>query len=130
MERIKETPMVFGYIAALRSSLLMWLVTFPIALVGEYAWLTPAILSCIAYLFISIEQMAIEIEGPFGDDSNDLPLEEFLVEFERVLMGMRAHNLKKQGPKLQFNMHSHQVLAMDGGAAGPQRARRDSRGAG
>jgi len=56
MERIKETPMVFGYIAALRSSLLMWLVTFPIALVGEYAWLTPAILSCIAYLFISIEQ--------------------------------------------------------------------------
>jgi len=48
----------------------------------------------------------------------------------QVLMGMRAHNLKKQGPKLQFNMHSHQVLAMDGGAAGPQRARRDSRGAG
>lgn len=38
MERIKETPMVFGYVATLRFFLILWLVTLPIALIGEYNW--------------------------------------------------------------------------------------------
>ena len=39
-ERIKETPMVFGYVATLRSFLMLWLVTLPLALIGEYGWPT------------------------------------------------------------------------------------------
>ena len=37
--------------------------------------------------------MAIEIEGPFGDDANDLPIEEYILGLETVLRGMRAHRL-------------------------------------
>uniref|UniRef100_A0A7S4MFR3 Bestrophin homolog n=1 Tax=Prymnesium polylepis TaxID=72548 RepID=A0A7S4MFR3_9EUKA len=94
MERIKSTPMVFAYVCSMRFFLLIWLVTFPITLPGSYGWLAPVIQSAIAYLFLNIEQMCIEIEGPFGRDPNDLPLEDWLLMLERVLMGMRAHNLK------------------------------------
>eukprot|EP00966_Prymnesium_polylepis_P205468 4761625-Prymnesium_polylepis.3 len=34
------------------------------------SWLAPVIQSAIAYLFLNIEQMCIEIEGPFGRDPN------------------------------------------------------------
>ena len=32
-------------------------------------------MALIAYMFLNIEGMAIEIEQPFGDDPNDLPIE-------------------------------------------------------
>ena len=41
--------------------------------------------------------MAIEIEGPFGDDANDLPIEEYILDLEKVLRGMRAHKLARPG---------------------------------
>mmetsp|Transcript_73336 Transcript_73336/g.220284 ORF Transcript_73336/g.220284 Transcript_73336/m.220284 type:complete len:425 (+) Transcript_73336:43-1317(+) len=95
MERIKMTPMVFGYVATLRFFLILWLVTLPIALVGEYNWVAPPALSMIAYLFINVEQMAIEIEQPFGDDANDLPLELYILDLEKVVRSMRAHQLSE-----------------------------------
>ena len=150
MERIKTTPMVFGYVATLRFFLILWLVTLPISLIGAYGWLSPLILSGIAYLFLNIEQvasrspspldrtrapccrrplsapapgsypphppaiartidlahllaprqMSVEIEGPFGFDANDIPIEELVMSLEQVLMGMRAHNLDKHAPSL------------------------------
>ena len=87
-ERIKTTPMTFGYIAVLRSFLVLWLVTLPLSLVGEYGWLTAPILSLITYIFLTVEQMAIEIEQPFGNDENDLPLEEYLLKLEGQLLEM------------------------------------------
>ena len=91
-ERIKLTPMTFGYVAALRSFLMLWLVTLPLALVGEYGWLAAPILGTIALLFISIEQMAVEIEQPFGEDANDLPIESYLLSLERSLLEMIPGN--------------------------------------
>eukprot|EP00966_Prymnesium_polylepis_P094724 2192922-Prymnesium_polylepis.1 len=46
----------------------------------------------IAYLFINVEQMAIEIEQPFGDDANDLPLELYILDLEKVRL---AHACQK-----------------------------------
>ena len=45
MERIKLTPMTYGYIATLRSFLVLWLGTLPLSLIGEYGWLAPPALS-------------------------------------------------------------------------------------
>jgi hypothetical protein len=44
--------------------------------------------SLIAFLFLSVEQMAVEIEGPFGNDANDLPIESFLIDLEKILLEM------------------------------------------
>ncbi len=87
-ERIKNTPMTFGYVATLRSFLILWMVTLPICTVGAYGWLAPPALSFLAYVFFNIEQMAIEIEQPFGDDDNDLPLEAFILDLEETMLEM------------------------------------------
>eukprot|EP00326_Haptolina_ericina_P006642 CAMPEP_0181224364 /NCGR_PEP_ID=MMETSP1096-20121128/31082_1 /TAXON_ID=156174 ORGANISM="Chrysochromulina ericina, Strain CCMP281" /NCGR_SAMPLE_ID=MMETSP1096 /ASSEMBLY_ACC=CAM_ASM_000453 /LENGTH=149 /DNA_ID=CAMNT_0023317431 /DNA_START=65 /DNA_END=514 /DNA_ORIENTATION=+ len=38
-----------------------------------------------------MEQMAIEIEQPFGDDANDLPIESYILELESMLIEMRDY---------------------------------------
>ena len=78
--------MTFGYVAVLRSFLVLWLCTMPVALIGEYGWLSVPIIGVIAFLFLNVEQMAIEIEQPFGDDPNDLPQEEYIMQLETVLL--------------------------------------------
>jgi len=88
MVKIKTTPMVYSYIATLRCFMLLWLVTFPISLIGEFSWMAAPALSLIAFLFLNVEQMAVEIEQPFGDDANDLPMEEYILELEKTLLEM------------------------------------------
>ena len=86
--KIKRTPMVFSYIATLRSFLILWLSTMSIPLIGEFGWLAVPVSSLIAFLFLNIEQMAVEIEQPFGNDANDLPIEAFLIDLEKILLEM------------------------------------------
>ena len=86
--KIKRTPMVFSYIATLRTFMLLWLSTLCIPLIGDFGWLAVPVSSLIAFLFLSVEQMAVEIEGPFGNDANDLPIESFLIDLEKILLEM------------------------------------------
>ena len=60
---------------------------------GEYGWLAAPGITLIAYLFLNIEQMALEIEQPFGDDPNDLPMEGYLLELEAELISMLPGNI-------------------------------------
>ena len=39
--------------------------------------------SLVGFLFLGLEQMALEIEQPFGDDPDDLPLEDFCLAIEQ-----------------------------------------------
>lgn len=87
-ERIKATPMTFGYVSALRSFLVLWLATLPFVLIGEYGMVATPAIAFIAFLFLAMEQMAIEIEQPFGDDPNDLPIESYILDLERTLHQM------------------------------------------
>ena len=84
-ERIKSTPMTYGYVATLRSFLVIWLGTLPLILIAEYGWIAPPALSLISFLFFTVEQMAIEIEQPFGYDANDLPIEEYILDLESTI---------------------------------------------
>ena len=87
-ERIRDTPMVFSYVATLRTFLMLFLFSLPMVMIGEYGWLATPGVSLIAYLFLNIEQMALEIEQPFGDDPNDLPMEGYLLELEKEMISM------------------------------------------
>ena len=42
--------------------------------------------------------MALEIEHPFGDDPNDLPLEDYCLGIERVLLDILKRALKPDAP--------------------------------
>ena len=78
----------FGYVSALRSFLVLWLITLPFVLIGEYGLVAAPAIAFITFLFLVLEQMAIEIEQPFGDDANDLPMEMYILDLERTLCQM------------------------------------------
>jgi len=85
-ERVKNTPTPFGYVAALRSFLLMWLFTMPLTLIGPYGFVAVPAMGLVGFLFLNLESMAMEIEQPFGDDADDLPLEDYCLGIERVCL--------------------------------------------
>jgi len=86
MERVKNTPTPFGYVAALRTFVLLWLSTMPFTLIGPFGWLACIAIGMLSFLFLNLEQMAMEIEQPFGDDADDLPLEDYCLGIERVCL--------------------------------------------
>lgn len=74
-ERIRKTPLPFAYVVHLRRALIVYCFTLPFALVESFGWWTVLDVLLVAYTFLGIEEIGVEIEGPFGDDENDLPLE-------------------------------------------------------
>jgi ion channel-forming bestrophin family protein len=75
-ERIRKTPLPYAYVVHLRRALVIYCFTLPFALVGEFGWVTVPVVAAVAYLFFGIEEIGVEIEGPFGHDENDLPLKD------------------------------------------------------
>jgi putative membrane protein len=76
-ERIHRTPLPFAYMVHLRRALLLYCYTLPLALVSDFSWWTIPCTLLVAYVLLGIEEIGVEIEDPFGDDENDLPLEQF-----------------------------------------------------
>jgi len=74
-ERIRKTPLPFAYVVHLRRALVIYCFTLPFALVDTFGWWTVLEVAFVAYTYFGIEEIGVEIEGPFGHDENDLPLE-------------------------------------------------------
>lgn len=87
-ERIRKTPLPFAYVVHLRRALVIYCYTLPFALVSSYGWYTILDVLIIAYVFFGIEEIGVEIEGPFGFDENDLPLDEICETIHRNLFAL------------------------------------------
>jgi ion channel-forming bestrophin family protein len=74
-ERIRKTPLPFAYVVHLRRALIIYCFTLPFALVESFGWFTILDVLFVAYTFFGIEEIGVEIEGPFGNDENDLPMQ-------------------------------------------------------
>jgi putative membrane protein len=86
-ERIHSTPLPYVYVVHLRRALIFYCFTLPFALVGTFGWGEIPTTLLVAYLFFGIEEIGVEIEDPFGDDSNDLPLDLYCQRIEAQLLG-------------------------------------------
>jgi hypothetical protein len=84
-------------VTTLRSFLLIWLATLPFVLIGHYGWVAAPALSVTAFLFLTVEQMAIEIEQPFGYDANDLPIEKYILELETTIYQLLPRRQRQGG---------------------------------
>ena len=90
-ERIRKTPLPFAYVVHLRRLLVLYCFTLPFALVDTFGWGTIADTLLVSYTFFGIEEIGVEIEGPFGEDDNDLPLDAICEDIRRnvfTLAGM------------------------------------------
>lgn len=76
-ERIHRTPLPFAYVVHLRRALVIYCFTLPFALIDLFDWKWAVILDTLflSYVYFGIEEIGVEIEDPFGEDENDLPLE-------------------------------------------------------
>jgi putative membrane protein len=84
-ERIVRTPMPFAYMLHLRRTLILFLLSLPFALVETFGWATVLVVVMVAYTFLGIEEIGVEIEDPFGTEDNDLPLEDISANIARTL---------------------------------------------
>ncbi|MGQ0637126.1 MAG: bestrophin family protein [Planctomycetaceae bacterium] len=87
-ERIHNTPMPFAYMVHLRRALILYCFTLPFALVDHFGWGTWMAVLLIAYVLYGVEEIGVEIEDPFGEDENDLPLERICGTIEDNLRGI------------------------------------------
>lgn len=74
-ERILKTPIPLAYAIHLKQLLLIYCLLLPFQLVNNLGWWTGAIVALISFTLLGIEEIGIQIENPFGYDSNDLPLD-------------------------------------------------------
>lgn len=84
-ERIHSTPMPYAYAVHLRRAMIFYCFTLPFALVPRFGWDTPLAVLITSYIFFGIEEIGVEIEDPFGEDENDLPLERICESIEKTL---------------------------------------------
>lgn len=78
-ERINNTPVPFVYLLHLRGLVFVYLLILPYILFNTVASVGVAVLgySIVAYAFLGLEEMANEVQRPFGHDRSDLYLESF-----------------------------------------------------
>jgi putative membrane protein len=74
-ERILKTPIPFAYAVHIKQLLMLYLLTLPLVLVPMMDWSAILAVGVIAFGLLGIEEAGVEIEDPFGDDPNDLPVE-------------------------------------------------------
>jgi putative membrane protein len=84
-ERIRSTPLPFAYAVHLRRALMVYCFTLPIALVARFGLTTIPVTLVVAYILFGIEEIGVEIEDPFGSDTNDLPLDTICHSIEQNL---------------------------------------------
>ena len=82
-ERIRSTPIPFVYAVHIKHLLFTYLATLPFVLVAKMGMATPLAVGLIAFGLLGVEEAGLELEDPFGEDSNDLPTDAMCDALER-----------------------------------------------
>jgi ion channel-forming bestrophin family protein len=83
-ERIKNTPIPFSYSAFLKKFIFFYVMTLPWGYVFSLGYWVIPVVGFIFYVLASLELVAEEIEDPFGNDVNDLPM-------DKICNGIQKH---------------------------------------
>ncbi|WP_443947284.1 bestrophin family protein [Pedobacter sp. AW1-32] len=82
-ERIRNTPIPFSYSAFIKKFLFFYVITIPFGWVFSLGYYVVLIVPFILYVLASLELLAEEIEDPFGEDANDLPVDKICNNIEK-----------------------------------------------
>ncbi|OUM58287.1 hypothetical protein PIROE2DRAFT_31360, partial [Piromyces sp. E2] len=87
-ERILYTPIPLIYGIHIKHVVIIYLSTLPLQIIPNCGWASVIIVMLTAFTFFGIEAISSEIENPFGNDENDLRLNEFCVQIQEEINGM------------------------------------------
>lgn len=82
-ERILRTPIPLAYAIHLKQLLLLYSLALPFQMVKDLSWGTGPVVALISFTLFGIEEIGLEIENPFGHDTNDLPLDNICATMHR-----------------------------------------------
>ena len=100
-ERIMKTPCPPGYVGVLRAVMLFWLLMLPLSLKSELSWGSVPITSIISFLVLAVEEIAVEIENPFGLDPNDLPLHTYCLTVQADALRLLDENRDRDAVRVR-----------------------------
>lgn len=97
-ERIANTPIPFPYAVILHRTIYLYCLLLPFGLVDAISFMTPIVVTFIAYTFFALEALSAQIEEPFGTEPNDLALDAMSMGIEATLRETLGEKLKAAAP--------------------------------
>lgn len=82
-ERIKNTPIPYSYSSFIKKFIVFFVLALPVANVVNLGMFMIPITMFVYYVLMSLELIAEEIEDPFNNDENDIPMESIAQNIER-----------------------------------------------
>lgn len=82
-ERIKNTPIPYSYSSFIKKFIMLYTLSLPIGYAYMLGYFAAPIVAFVFYVLASLELIAEEIEEPFGEDENDLPMEKISENIQR-----------------------------------------------
>ena len=73
-ERIRNTPLPFGYTLLLHRTAYLFCFLLPFGFVDALGWGTPFVAALVAYTFFGLDALGDELEDPFGNQPNALAI--------------------------------------------------------
>jgi putative membrane protein len=73
-ERIRNTPIPFGYTVLIHRLVAFYCFFLPFGIVQSVGWLTPLVVALISHAFFGLDEIGGAIEEPFGTEPQHLPL--------------------------------------------------------
>jgi putative membrane protein len=85
-ERIKNTPLPIAYKLLVQRTTYLYCMILPLGLVASLQFATPLFCVIVAYAFFGLDALSDELEDPFEETINDLPIEEMAYSIEAGLL--------------------------------------------
>ena len=84
-ERIKNTPIPYSYSSFIKKFIVFYVMALPVANVVNQGLFMIPITMFVFYVLMSLELIAEEIEDPFNNDENDIPMDSIAQNIERSI---------------------------------------------
>lgn len=82
-ERIKNTPIPYSYSSFIKKFIILYVLALPVAYVINLGFFMIPLTVFVYYVLMSLEMIAEEIEDPFNNDENDIPMEMIAQNIEK-----------------------------------------------
>ena len=104
-ERIVHTKIPFTYSIILHRTVYIYCFILPFGLIDVIVWTMPFFVTFVAYTYIALDAVVSEIAEPFGEEDNDLALDQICANIEYALAEISQLPL----PEIIVPDHNYQV---------------------
>lgn len=95
-ERIKNTPIPYSYSSFIKKFIILYVLALPVAFVINLGLFMIPLTIFVYYVLMSLEMIAEEIEDPFNNEENDIPMEMIAQNIEKnvhQIMGLKKEKI-------------------------------------